>query len=618
MDPIHLTTHELEYELNIRGIFNLSNRRLKTSSLRESLEKEKLGLSKNPTDIEGLFKSVDEIKTCSAIYLEVIERAEDTNCSELTLNECRSRLTHLNFRLSRIRANSEKEQATLDSLIQCASDAITKISKTVVPTAQKRAHSDTPGTLIDLNEANEEEREEEGALPLLTRRNSAPVGEPAIQQADSNFRHIYTEVNKSLNNRTSVSRILHNQQFAQIDSVFATGNHSPQQRRRKELETALNPKAKEFRPSNAGVLNPFSLNASGSRPSFSQPNLSNFQRNSSPSRNDAILEERFPQRDVHQPNRTADRFRKTVPVHQWRVTFSGDGKGMHLYDFFSRVALYQRSERIDDDDLLSSVFHLLSGRASYWYEAEGDQFCTWEDFKAGMKQEFLPPNYDYSLLSDISNRTQKSNESFSEYMMHMQSLFRCLAIELSEDHKLFIVKKNLLPKYAIGIAPMQFNSLAELSNVCRRMDSVYKQTQQQIPFQDSNRFARPYDNKQRTINQLEAENDNNDVDSSDRFVCDLHKPRSLSNINERDNQPSTSHRSKSKPLPSDESKVTCYNCSQTGHTFSECSQPRKGKFCFRCGKPDVTCPTCPKCLGNEKSSPTIVAAKGSTAQQRPQ
>lgn len=43
MDPIHLSTHELEYELNIRGVFNLSSRRLKTSSLSEFLKKESIG-----------------------------------------------------------------------------------------------------------------------------------------------------------------------------------------------------------------------------------------------------------------------------------------------------------------------------------------------------------------------------------------------------------------------------------------------------------------------------------------------------------------------------------------------------------------------------------------------
>lgn len=47
---------------------------------------------------------------------------------------------------------------------------------------------------------------------------------------------------------------------------------------------------------------------------------------------------------------------------------------MNLYDFLSEIRIFQRSEGIDDDELMASVVHLLSGRARLWYRAWFDTF----------------------------------------------------------------------------------------------------------------------------------------------------------------------------------------------------------------------------------------------------
>lgn len=78
---------------------------------------------------------------------------------------------------------------------------------------------------------------------------------------------------------------------------------------------------------------------------------------------------------------------------------------------------------------------------------------------AAIKEEFLPNNYDYVLLNDITNRAQKYNESFGEYITHMQALFKCLSIPLEEDHTLYLVQMNLSSRYALSIAPLDIRSV---------------------------------------------------------------------------------------------------------------------------------------------------------------
>lgn len=101
--PLHLSSSELDYELNIRGIFSLVNNRIKTATLRELLHKENKGTLIAPKRSDG-FDTHSEISTCDHIYREVDSMAEDAihvgNRSE-TLR-CLSRFFHLQTRLERL------------------------------------------------------------------------------------------------------------------------------------------------------------------------------------------------------------------------------------------------------------------------------------------------------------------------------------------------------------------------------------------------------------------------------------------------------------------------------------------------------------------------------------
>lgn len=120
----------------------------------------------------------------------------------------------------------------------------------------------------------------------------------------------------------------------------------------------------------------------------------------------------FPQASrVHQivANENFPQPRRTVPVHQWKLSFSGDSKGLHLYDFLSQIELYKCSERVSNAELLAAIVHLLNGPARMWYQSMHGVFRSWEELVAALKNAFLPPNYNYIFLSDISNRFQRPN-----------------------------------------------------------------------------------------------------------------------------------------------------------------------------------------------------------------
>ena len=97
--------------------------------------------------------------------------------------------------------------------------------------------------------------------------------------------------------------------------------------------------------------------------------------------------------DIHERDftRNIHRFRigVPVPIHQWKISFSGDDRSMHLYDFLFQVEVLRRSENLVETKLLKSIV-LLSGRARLWYYSNYENFNTWNELVGSLKAEFLP------------------------------------------------------------------------------------------------------------------------------------------------------------------------------------------------------------------------------------
>lgn len=306
---------------------------------------------------------------------------------------------------------------------------------------------------------------------------------------------------------------------------------------------------------------------------------------------------------------------KTVPVNQWRVSYSGDGRGMHLFDFLSQLKLHQRSEMVSDDELLRAMTHLLQGRAAQWYESVYDSILTWDQLVEALKSEFLPRNYSFTLLNDIVNRRQKPNEHVGEYFTNMKSLFKWLGVTLTEEHKVHIVQKNLLPKFS-SVALLGLRNLQELSDACRRIDEASAgvgQASYRLPF-EVQQYGRqpPYRQNNVYAVEVEREEDGQDMTVQDEpEVCAIR--RGANDGRTQTGRPA----------------ARCFNCNNEGHVFRFCREARQGVFCYMCGTRNVTSRNCDRCLnaGNEvrgsasqisQPDPRANVSQANDAQRRPQ
>lgn len=344
-------------------------------------------------------------------------------------------------------------------------------------------------------------------------------------------------------------------------SAFANNNYSG---------TAFQPHRRDYGPPpSAFANNNYAAGQFGSyRREDGPPPSVYVNNNSAPNRVESyhqLPRQSFePQHDFRQPHfRNAH---KSVPVNHWKISFSGDGQGLHLFDFLSQVKMLQRSEMVPDRELLPMMVHLFTGRAKNWYGRWSGTFQTWEELVEGLRTEFLPENYRFIMLEKITNRKQKASESIGEFLALMQSQFMWLDIPIDDQHQVFIVRNNLLPKFAQGVAPFEIRTLGELARVCRRVESATQSVGMSLPFESQNYSRNPFQ-RAKAMNEVEYEDEQTSC-GGDLCVVGRTGP------------------------------IKCYNCQKDGHIFRSCTRPKEGVFCYSCGGKNVTTKTCSKCAGN--------------------
>lgn len=656
MDPLHLQTEELDYELNLRGVFNLSTVRQKSQCLREFLKRETAGENTISRSCAQQLNPTIELTFCANTVSDVCRVLDMSGLGDAVLPQCRSRLIHAIDRVKRAKPEVPEEQIIAYDLISAAESRLAELGQ-VARSPPRTLGSGLPGEgsspLADAIEQIRLSQVFAGKLSLqrssdggkLGRESALNPGVAAFKpRTDSEAERLESaaernarrtnELRKEVEAGKDVSfpRPFGNVEVVDITSPREGGAFGGFPRHERQLSPTSNRSTVEATTGNVGVLKPQVVDAyaepSGwyQRYGSGEPHASSGrpahevrgtlaghgERVERDNRSEhAMRENRFDDRGERfereypvERNARAVRndrgaynerpfghaHRKTVPVHQWKVSYSGDGHGLHLYDFLAELHMLQRSEGVTSDELFASVVHLLSGRARLWYRSWYDTFAEWDDFVAAFKHEFLPPKYDYRLLTSISNRRQKQSETFAEYLNVMQSQFNHLSIRIDDQHKLGIIEDNMLAKYAVAASTVNIVSLEQLSNICRRVDFAYSKRDVGPFGEEKTPAARPYSQpRSRELNEFEANTADhfaglslNDCqvtgESQDAEVCEVRrgdKPAGNNGAN----------------------RGKCFNCLREGHNFADCQQPRTGQFCYRCGSRNFTsfsCKDCPK------------------------
>lgn len=697
MDPIHLMSSEIEYELMIRGALNRGTARQKTNWLRELMLRESEGEEMVSLSVIDSLDFDSELSVCRDILENISETLRQADFNPLTRTDCRSRLLHIISRLKRIdptlpvcqlvEAAESKLKIFSQELVERSGSQSTEKSRSPLADAIEMIHLSRSSTGHSPNPIDRPVRENvnfsskarrsllnptvpdfvpvDGAVggsdqvQLPARFDRPPPAysginpiatypdrvQTAIQRetipvvVPNRFESAQREFVSNVQGRSGLQAETTKQAY--LSSVPYTANTrfgprndflNPFQGRQVEcfqqVDNSVVPETARAQTTQNSILNNFQAQ----RNQYADTNRQAAISGSFPRHHEEPMRNVFPSNIRSQAEATNRRaplaypagepvfdrefryplqqLRKSVPVHQWKISFSGEGHGLHLYDFLSELQMFQRSEGVTDNQIFSSVVHLLTGRARLWYRSWVDSFESWDELVTAMKTEFLPPKSDFKLLASISNRRQKQTETFAEYLTLMQSLFKHLTNPVSEQYKLCIIEENMLTKYAIATSVLEIRTIDQLSQVCRRVDYAYAKSPPAVPFErgfDQRNFVRGQNqNRSRALNLVEAMHQPpNDTFNFPGLNIGNDEVQCEAPLSGHKEQPQSDEilemrraRYNNNSVDPNQERRECYNCRRVGHSFSACPSPQKGQFCFRCGSRDVTTFNCRNCAKN--------------------
>ncbi|XP_052567118.1 uncharacterized protein LOC120413419 [Culex pipiens pallens] len=167
--------------------------------------------------------------------------------------------------------------------------------------------------------------------------------------------------------------------------------------------------------------------------------------------------------------------KKTLPISQWPIKYSGTDNGIGLNLFLRRVEFFAHSERVTKSELFESAHLLLVGPAQDWFVSKWPTFRNedWDFFIHALRHQYLPNNIDHYIKVRSFSMSQNKNETFSNFLVRMEQFFLCRTTPLAEEDKFDIIWHTMKWHYRDRLALIKRKgmSINELEDLCGRIDN---------------------------------------------------------------------------------------------------------------------------------------------------
>lgn len=255
-------------------------------------------------------------------------------------------------------------------------------------------------------------------------------------------------------------------------------------------------------------------------------------------------------------------------IHNWKVRFSGESRGMSVDNFLYRVeALTNQTLNGNFEILCDHISTLFDAKANdwFWRYHRSVPSIKWPDLCSALRKQYKDSRTDIDLREMIRDRKQKCNENFDAFYESVIDISDRLVEPLSENILVEILRRNLLPEIQHEILNLKIYSVSELRDICRRREFFLQDIGRRQNLIKSVPFVK------RQIHELDEE-----------------------------------------PAPPEEDEISaialaCWNCRQPGHRYQDCLEDRQ-VFCYGCGMANVYKPKCTNCSSKNFKSSALKSA----------
>lgn len=235
------------------------------------------------------------------------------------------------------------------------------------------------------------------------------------------------------------------------------------------------------------------------------------------------------------------------------LRFRGSLNDISIDKFLYRFECSALSHGIPVDRFVHEIKGLLEDYALefYWSYQENYPMSTWPQLREALRNHFKEGRDDFDIRCILDNRKQRIREPFEEFLSDIRRITMRLKAPLTEIEMVMLLLRNMSPDLHSKLAGQIPKRVSELISRCLAIEDA-------MP-----RFTSRYDIPKRVVHEVHFEEDKRSETYNETVEA----------IN---------------------MKLKCWNCSGP-HTFFDCRELVKHRFCFGCGRPGLLKPDCPKC-----------------------
>lgn len=257
---------------------------------------------------------------------------------------------------------------------------------------------------------------------------------------------------------------------------------------------------------------------------------------------------------------------RPIKFKEWNIKYDGVGR---VSDFLFKIETLSARSKCSEEQLMDNIHMFLSDKAEdwFWLFIKQNPTANFPFFKYSISKRFGSLESDHDVVVKISLRKQGPRELYDDFHTAIVTMNSRLGEPIADRKLIDIIKGNLTPNLKYMLFNSESNNLETFRQTARNAEKLLHDNKNMTPFSSN-----------RNVNEI------------DNF------------IDESENDPQIEAlRIDRRQI--DYSKLKCWNCSKSGHSYLYCPVRIETPFCFKCGQPGVLTPDCPKQhMGNYKKS----------------